>query len=322
MLSRVADHLYWMSRYLERAEHTARLIGLHLDLTLDQGAATAARRRRLAASLGAPQITSHLDDDYSLAQSLTFDPANKSSIVACIAAARENAQQVREQISSEMWEQLNQLFLSLKRARIEEIWRTEPHRYYRTVKEGAHLFQGITDSTMSHGEGWHFIQVGRYIERAAAVAALLDVHFGAFRAPNSSASPSAEYLEWVGLLRSCTAFEAYCKVYTADLQPHAIAEFLLLNSSFPHSIRFSIDQVQAALDGIAEATESRKGGRIYRLVGRLRATLDFAQIDEIMAADLHSYLADIQNQCMQIHDALYQMYITYPIDVALSAGEN
>lgn len=320
MLSRVADHLYWMSRYLERAEHTARLIGVHLDLMLDQSPVMAAsRRERLAASLATVLPPESLQDDYHTIQALTFSPANKSSIVACIAAARENAQNVREQISSEMWEQINQLYLSLKQARPEKIWRTEPHRFFRSVKEGAHLFQGLTDSTMNHGEGWHFIQVGRFIERVGATAALLDVHYGAFNQSLQDFSLPGGYLEWIGLLRSCTAFESYCKVYTADFQAQAIAEFLLLNHEFPHSVYFAVNEIQTALHGIAEVTETRKVGRVYRLVGRLRASFDFDQIDDIMSAGLHLYLQDIQSQCRQIHEALYQTFITYPIEAALTA---
>lgn len=322
MLSRVADHLYWMSRYLERAEHTARLIGLHLDLMLDQTPeAAASRRERLAASLSTSLPPASLQDDYTMTEALTFSLANKSSIVACIAAARENAQNVREQISSEMWEQINRLYLSIKQNSLDKIWQAGPHRFFRTVKDAAHLFQGLTDSTMNQGEGWHFIQMGRFIERAASIAALLDVHYGAFRSSPQSISAPDGYLEWIGLLRSCTAFESYCKVYTADFQPKAIAEFLLLNREFPHSVYFAIDKLQNALHGVAEITEMRKTGRVYRLVGRLRASFDFDQIDDIMAADLHTYLQDIQAQCGQIHEAIYQTYIAYPIEAALAVDD-
>ena len=322
MLSRVADHLYWMSRYLERAEHAARLIGVHLDLMLDQSpTAAASRRERLATSLNTLLPPDSLQNDYRMTQALTFSLSNKSSIVACITAARENAQNVREQISSEMWEQINQLYLSIKQATPEKIWQAEPHRFFQAVKQGAHLFQGITDSTMNHGEGWHFIQVGRFMERANSITGLLDVHYGAFsNSPEGFSAPDG-YLEWIGLLKSCTAFEAYCKVYTAAFQPRSIAEFLLLNHEFPHSVYFAIDKVQTALHGVAEITEMRKVGRVYRLVGRLRASFDFDQIDEIMAADLHLYLQDIQSQCRQIHQALYQAYITYPIEAALAVEE-
>jgi uncharacterized alpha-E superfamily protein len=315
MLSRVADSLYWMSRYLERAEHTARLIDVTLNLMLDQSPATAEGRWQLVMSgLGLP--IADTTDAYKLTQMLAFDPENDSSIVSSITAARENARQVREQISSEMWEELNRLFLQVKSARIEHIWNFGSHQYFRKVKDGAHLFQGITDSTMSHGQGWEFIQVGRFIERAGATAALLDAHFKYLSDANIERNGTSDYLEWVGLLKSCTAFEACCKVYTADLQADRIAEFLLLNADFPHSVRFSADMLQAGLNAIAEATRTHKSSRANRLAGKLRASLSFGQIEEIMESGLHHYLRDIQRQCSQIHDAIYQAYITYQIESA------
>src|SRR5215210_6198332 len=177
MLSRVADSLYWMSRYLERAEHTARLVDVGLNLMLDQSPASAERRwGRLLESLNAPPQLVGLSDPDRITQAMTFEMENETSIVACIASARENLRQVREQISSEMWEQLNRLFIHVKGASMEDIWNTGSHEFFRSVKEGAHLFQGITDATMNHGEGWHFMQVGRSIERASATATLLDAH--------------------------------------------------------------------------------------------------------------------------------------------------
>ena len=320
MLSRVADTLYWMSRYLERAEHTARLIDVNLLQMLDQTPDFTDRRwERLLASLKSELPTPDTDDAYGVTAALTFDAANPVSVVSCVAAARENARQVREQISSEMWEQLNSLYLRVRDATMDEIWHAEPHMFFRGVKEGAHLFQGITDATMSHGEGWLFIQLGRSIERAAATATLLDVHFSAFLEEGRQTTTPLNYQEWVGLLKSCTAFEAYCKVYTAEIRPEAIAEFLLLNADFPRSVRFVVDQVQIALQGIGRASGARSAGRAERLAGRLRATLDYGQVDEILTGDVHAYLEGIQQQCMQIHGSIYEAYITYPIEGVLAS---
>lgn len=319
MLSRVADNLYWMSRYLERAENAARLINVHLNLRLDQSPKVAGSRwNRLAASLQTPlPPLDNPDDDFKMVAWLTFDLSNHNSIVSCIGAARENARQVREQISSEMWEQLNQLHLAVKRANSQVIWQSQPHEFFQSVKDGGYFFQGITDSTMNHGEGWHFIQIGRYIERAASIAALLDSHYINFYQKPDYVIGTDDYLEWVGLLQSCAAFESYRKVYTADVTPDHVAEFLLLNPEFPHSVCFAVTRLQEALNGYAEATETRKIGRVYRVVGRLRAALDFDQIDEIMAEGLHNYLLDLQKQCRQLHEALYKMCIDYPIETAL-----
>lgn len=178
MLSRVADNLYWMSRYMERAEHTARLVDVHLNLVLDQANDLACERRKLLlTTLHLGEDAERVVDEYRLAELLTFDRRNSTSIVSCITAARDNARQVREQISTEMWTQLNQLFLAVNATQMSDIWDTGRHEFYELVKTNSHLFQGITDSTMSHGQGWHFIQLGRYLERAIAIAWLLDNEF-------------------------------------------------------------------------------------------------------------------------------------------------
>jgi len=318
MLSRVADGLYWMSRYLERAEHTARLVGVGLNLTLDQTPESVEMRwKRLLTALHTTMPPEGAADAYAITRALTFDPANPNAIVSCIALARENARQVRQQISSEMWEQLNRLYLFVRSASPERIWQGEPIEFYQAIKEGAHLFQGITDTTMTHGEGWYFIQVGRYLERASATALLLDVHFRPYLEAQAEPDVMLEYNDWVGLLKCATAFEAYCKVYTADVQPETVAEFLLLNGEFPHSVRFSADRIQRGLQAIAQSTGARSGGRAERLAGRLRASLDYGQVEEILADNMHTYLDGVQRQCMAIHGAIYQTYVTYPVEKAL-----
>jgi len=317
MLSRVADSLYWMSRYLERAERAARLIDVNLNMMLDQSIdATGEQWSRLKRSLRTPVTTEAAPEAFQQTEILAFDLKNPDSLACCITLARENARQVREQISSEMWEQLNRVFWQVKQSNITSIWQGQPHEFFRAVKEGAHLFQGITDATMSHGEGWHFIQLGRYLERATATATVLDVHFSDLLGREHA---SDDYLLWVQLLKSCTAFEAYCQVYTADLRPERIAEFLLLNAEFPQSVRFAADLVQVSLQAIGRATSARRGGRPERLAGRLCAALDYGQVDEIMADSIHSYLDNIQRQCGQIHSAIHQVYIAYPIEAALVA---
>ena len=320
MLSRVADSLYWMSRFLERAEHTARLIDVHLNQMLDQAGGDANLRwQRLLRSLRTAQPVEEADA-YSVTRSLTFDESNTSSIVSCIASARENARQVREQISSEMWVQLNRLFLQVKQTSMQQIWHAEPHKFLNGVKEEIYLFQGITDATMSHSEGWHFIRVGRFLERTTATAALLDTHFSVFLTEQTGyESEPLDYLSWVELLRSCASFEAYCKVYTAALRPAQIAEFLLLNAEAPRSIRFACAMMQGALQAIAKSTGVRNPGRAERLAGRLRAMLDYDQIEEILSGDIHEYLESIQRQCALIHNGIYQTYIVYPIEIALTS---
>jgi uncharacterized alpha-E superfamily protein len=317
MLSRVADSLYWMSRYLERAEHTARVVNVNLNLTLDRTPVAAARHwGSLVASLRTPPTVVGSTSLTDVATTSTFDLANKDSIAACIAAARENARQVREQISSEMWEQLNSLFLGVRDASLDAGWTSRTYEFLSSVTQGAHLFAGITDATMTHGEGWQYIQVGRFLERAISTAAILDAHYREFLGSVDQPTEVDEYVEWVGLLRSCCAFEAYCRRYTADLRSRRIAEFLILDSEFPRSIRFAADRVETAVRAIARLS-GRGGGRAERLAGRLRASLNYGQVDEIMDESLERYLESIKRQCGQIHAALAQAYITYPVETAL-----
>jgi uncharacterized alpha-E superfamily protein len=341
MLSRVADSLYWMSRYLERAEHTARLIDVDFQLRLDQSPeAGSGRWWRLLEALQAPRPEDGKIDVATLTHILTLDKNNSSSIISCVAAARENLRQVREQCSTEMWEQLNRLYLQVNSTTSSEAWLLHSYVFFRAVQEGAHLFQGVTDSTMSHGEGWQYIQLGRFVERTDAVARLIGAYFSRLRyavdrfsVDHSSvdrsldrsldpivdqAVESEEYLEWVGLLKSCAAFEAYCKKHTAEVRPLRVAEFLLLNPEFPHSVRFSVDKIHAALRAIAELTE-RKAEQPVRLAGRLRATLSFSQIDEVMAAGAQAYVQSVRQQCSQAHTAIHQIYFDYPVEAELAS---
>ncbi len=322
MLSRVADNLYWMSRYLERAEHTARLVDVQLNLSLDQARKTppVARWERLMEGLHIPLPEGGIKDEYTMVQRLAFDTVHANSIVSCIAAARENARQVRERISSEMWLQLNTLYLEVRRTSLDRIWNAQPHEFFGVVKNGAHLFQGITDSTMVHDEGWYFIQFGRFIERALAIANLLDVHLKALPLDEQEIpiSMNDSYFEWLGILKCFTAFEAYCKVCNADLRPRQITEFLLFNAEFPHGLRFCAEAMHAALQSIAEAANASKNTRVYRLSGRMRSALSFDTVDDVIARGTHEYLEEVRRQCIQLHDAVYEAHVTYQVESALS----
>jgi len=308
-----------MSRYLERAEHTARILDVNLNLMLDESSSSVDRRwQRVLAALGNPLDLAWSGDAYQVAHVLTFDSSNRSSISSCITSARENARQVREEISSEQWQRVNRLFHQVAHYNLTESLDVLPSEFLLSVIEGIHLFQGVTDSTMGHGEGWQFIQVGRYIERASATASLLNLYHREFWGQAGNPAEDSEYLEWIGLLRSCTAFEAYCKTYTADLNPDRILEFLLLNPEFPHAVRYSIDCLQTALDAIHGEGGKRRASPLTRLAGRLRASLGFGQISEILSEDVGSYLQGILYQCRDIHEMIYQIYINYSIQTALA----
>lgn len=309
-----------MSRYLERAEHTARVLDLTLNLLLEQnsGEQMQVRMNRVLEGLFAKSLPENASL-FDMTNALAFDPKNSASISYCLAKARENARQIREQISSEMWEHLNALYLEITNISIDDVWQNQTiHQYFRKVKEGAQLFQGLAASTMSRNECWQFLQLGRYIERATYNAHFLNVQVAELQKGQYYPIVSKDFMNWVGLLKCFTAFEAYCKVYTADLKSDRIIEFLLLNSEFPHSVRFSVDKMEQALNAIEEMTEVKRSGKLKRLVGKLRSDLRFSQIDEILESGLANYLEEIQRQNAKIHDGIYDVYISYPIDQAIA----
>src|ERR1035438_8124418 len=207
MLSRVADSLYWMSRYIERAEHVTRLLDVNLNLMLDESAVSADHRwQRMLAALGSPKDVEWTGDPYALTQLISFDTEYKNSILSCIISARENSRHVREQISTEQWTRLNSLYLQVTRPEMRGDMQAgaimadsgQPSEFLQQVMEAVHQFQGVSDSTMSHGEGWQFIQVGRYIERASATALLLEAYHEDLWLHTDRIPEGNEYLEWMG----------------------------------------------------------------------------------------------------------------------------
>jgi uncharacterized alpha-E superfamily protein len=180
-------------------------------------------------------------------------------------------------------------------------------RVVSLVHEESYRFSGVTAATMNHDEAWHFIQLGKYIERACNLCVLLDAYF--------VVDKHADDLDWVGLLSSCAAFEAYCKACTAELRPERIANFLLLKPEFPYSVRYSLDRMHEALTSISNLSLSRRTEPIERLIGRLRSMVAYVQISEVIR-NLHKYLAEIIEQCRDLHGAVHEVYIDYPIEVA------
>jgi uncharacterized alpha-E superfamily protein len=296
-----------MSRYLERAEHTARVLDVHHNQSLELFPHQERERfRRVLLGMGVPlegmEVLPTLDE-------LAFDPNSVQSIAFCIAQARENARQIREQISSEMFEQLNRIFLHVRDPQTRQIYAVEPHRYYSEIKEGVHLFQGITDSTMTHGQGWQFIQVGRHLERAGALASLVNIYLLPLF---QETDPSKLYLEALGALKSCTAWEAYCKVYSAELDATKLLKFLLFSREFPHAVYFSVNQLTTAFRELAESTGMTARLGLEPVVGRLLADLRYTPVEEIVfeTGRPDKFLAQVRQTLNQAHSLLYRLYLS------------
>lgn len=319
MLSRVADNLYWMSRYLERAENTTRQLDVTMSLMLDTGGANSeARWKRMTTSLGQPKEMEWDGSLESMARKLVFDGLHPASVTYCLNGARENARQAREEISTEQWQRLNRLFHQMHSPHAQAQFSSSMNDVLASVVDGIHLFQGVGASTMIHGQGWQFIRLGRSLERAYATATLLEVYQPELLHAQENETTGAQYLELVGLLRCCTAFEAYCQVYTADLTPDRILEFLLLNRDFPHAIRYCVDCIRMSIDSIQRSGRRRAPDELTACIGRLHAMLSFTTVHEILAADPAAFLHTIREQCLRIHELTYRYYVHYSIQSALA----
>jgi uncharacterized alpha-E superfamily protein len=308
-----------MSRYLERAENTVRQLDVTMSLMLDTGGAHAETRwQRMMASLGNPADMEWDGSLESMARKLVFDSLNPASVTYCVNGARENARQVREEISTEQWQRLNRLFHQMHSPQAQAQFSSSISDVLASVVDGIHLFQGVGASTMIHGQGWQFIRLGRSLERAYATATLLEVYQPELFHTHEREHTGAQYLELVGLLRCCTAFEAYCQVYTADLTPDRIVEFLLLNRDFPHALRYCVDCIRMAIESIQRTGRRRSPDDLTAGIGRLHAMLGFTTVGEILSGDPAAFLHTIREQCLRIHELTYRYFVHYSIQSALA----
>ncbi len=202
-------------------------------------------------------------DGESVVEFVTFEQKNPNSILSCLGRARENARSVREQISSEMWEQINRLHLFIRSDEAREMFRGSAYQFYKRVLEGTYQFVGITDATMTHGEGWDFCQLGKYMERADRTSRILDVKYHILLPSGERVGGNVDTIQWMAVLRSCSALEAYCKIYFGHVAPWKVAEFLILHDGFPRALRFCVHQVNRALHRISGSPDEpvlQRGG--------------------------------------------------------------
>jgi uncharacterized alpha-E superfamily protein len=304
MLCRVAEDVFWMSRYVERAIAVGRLIEVTWHLELDVGDADESydqfwRPLLLPAAAGGygPPEGSDALSRQDVRRYLALDRDNPSSLVSCILQARTAARGVRETISSEMWEQLNTLYLSLVDPQLLREAEADPYGFYRRVREGAQFFQGLADATLAHDDLWHFISLGQYLERGANVARVLDLEAHLLLGEEEGARGSDPLVRWLAVLRSCGSAEAYARYYSLRVEPARVIEFLLLNEIFPQSVRFSLNAAWEALSGIAGRMRSPRSDQpAARALGLLRARLEHAAVDEVLEEGLDVFLSDVQRR--------------------------
>jgi len=296
MLSRTADHLFWMARYMERAENTARMLDVNYQTALlPQSADMAEQGWRGLLSIS--ELTWAFSQKYeevtarNVMDFMVRDETNSSSILACLRAARENARAVRGALTTEVWETQNQTWLDFNRELGEGTFERDPAALFEWVKLRSHQSRGVTVGTMLMDEALHFLRIGTFLERADNTARLLDVKFHAlaseyFGTDNVKESQEIDFYHWSAILRSVSGFEIYRKVYRNVIRPERVAELLILRPDMPRSLAACMNEVVTNLELVA----NQQSGETLRRAGRLKSDLKYARIDEILTTGLHAYL--------------------------------
>jgi len=310
MLSRVADSIYWMNRYIERAENVARFIDANFHMILDLPLGAQEQWSPLVNTTGDHERFAELYGEASrdnVIQFLTFDRNNPNSILSCLRAARENARSVREHISSEMWQQVNTFYLMVNEAAPQGVRMDLPHQFFVDVMMSSHQFVGITDSTMSHGEGWNFGRLGRMLERADKTSRILDVKYFILLPSVDYIGTPFDNILWAALLRSASAFEMYRKRH-GRIDPEKIVDFLVLDTKFPRSIHHCLITAESSLRNITGGSRGSFSNRAEQALGKLLADMDYVSIDEILHIGLHEYLDATQTRINQVGNAVFDTF--------------
>ena len=311
MLSRVADSIYWMNRYVERAENVARFVDVNLNLLLDCPPGVTQQWEPLVVTTGDLDLFRERYGEASadnVLQFLTFDSEYSNSILSCLQAARENARSVREIISSEMWEQVNAFYLMVKDA-AEAGSLSNLHEFYPEVKLASHLFAGVMDATMAHNEGWNFGHLGRLMERADKTARILDVKYYILLPSVKSVGSPLDDLQWIALLKSASAYEMYRKSQYR-ITPVGVTEFLLLNREFPRSVQFCLLEAERSLRQISGTAGGAWRTSSDRALGRLRSELEYVTIDEIVKDGLHEFLDGLQSRLNSVSRCIFEDFFS------------
>lgn len=310
MLSRVADSLHWLSRYIERAENVARFIDVNLHMMLDLPAGVDEQWEPLVIITGDDALFA---ERYGTAtrenviQFLTFDKENPNSIRSCLRAARESARSVREIISSEMWEQVNTFYLMVNAGAVSDRVRDAPYDFFREIKMASHLFEGLTNATMSHSEGWHFCRLGRSLERADKTSRILDVKYFMLLPSATDIGTPFDDIQWAAVLRSTSAFEMYRRRHH-DITPDRIVDFLLLDREFPRAIHYCLLKADESLHAISGTPLGTFRNPAEQYLGQLRADLAYTRVQEIITDGLHEFLDALQTKLNLVGDGIYATF--------------
>lgn len=314
MLSRVASSVYWMTRYIERAENIARFISVNLNLTLDFPAEVSRQWQPIIMATGDHQLFEKKHGtEYSARNVIHFlalDQAYSNSIISCLRAARENARSVREIISSEMWEQVNRYYLELKQAGTTDYASRNPHKFFKIIIMRGHMFTGLLYSTMSHGEAFQFALTGLLLERADKTSRILDVKYFMLLPQAGEINTPYDSIQWGAVLKSASALEMYRKRFHRII-PKQVCDFLIFDGEFPRSIRYCLKMGEQSLHKISGNPVGMVSNPAEKALGRLCADLDYSDIDETISMGMHEYLDDLQTKINVvggcIHDAFFKV---------------
>ena len=316
MLSRIADSMFWLARYIERAEDTARILDVTYHALLEQAQQPYRLRWDALIAMAGEETRFRQLYGEATAQSvfefLAFNQNNPSSIVQCVTKARENARSIRDRISREMWEDINGLYLTVTGFNPGEQIAAGPHRFCEKIKFGSHRFHGVTDATLPHDEGWEFLRIGWSLERAEMTARLVDVQYHNLL-DSSSAVAAPDNHQWMAVLKSVGAYEAYHRQFHSAIEPERVAQLLIQHSHHPRSIRFSIQEVQAGLRAISGTGPGSYANEAERLTGKLLERLRYDRIEDIFRQGLHIYLNELLRLCEGIGEDIARTYFYYAV---------
>lgn len=314
MLSRVADSMFWMSRYIERAENVARFIDVNLQMILDGGGHQRGQWEPLVITSGDHKPFRERYGEATMENVLhflTFDRQNPNSIISAVSSARENARTIRESISSAMWEALNTFYLMVRDAAVKSQFAETPHEFFTSVRNASHLFVGAAGATMSRGEGWHFCRMGRLLERADKTSRIVDVkYFVLLPSPADVGSPIDDN-QWAAVLKSASALEMYRRQH-GRISPTKVVDFLMLDREFPRAVFHCLDCADHSLHAISGTPVGTFGNLAEQRMGQIRSELAYLRVQDMITSGLHEFFDSLQTKLNLLGDAISQGFFAKP----------
>lgn len=307
MLSRVASHIYWLGRYLERAENYARFIDVNFNLMQDLPMDLKEQWGPLVAATGDLELYLKKYTGFERHQVmffLTFDTDNPNSMLNAVKNSRENARIIRENLSKETWEKVNELYYMMQTGLEKKVWKKEdPRQFYEQVKNQILLLYGLADATVARTEGWYFRQLGQLLERADKTSRILDVKYHILLPSIYEVGSPMDFLHWMALLKSVTGFNTYRRLY-GNIDPSGVVEFMVLNKYFPRSIYFCIKEAERCLHCISGNTTDGFNNSVEKAMGEMRSRMEYSDVDDIISEGLHEYLDKTQLKINHISDLI------------------